>query len=189
MLTIIVIICFLLFILLVIQAILWQRPKIHYRHRTLWVPLKDEFEHCFDTKEISISNSEEKKYPATIRSRNNQTCVAIHSLRSPQFNGHITVNVDEELYDIYVDSWDAKDHSYPIKELFLSYKHPEISDIADKYNIKITYNQTKDIWLRDEFFIGYVNEDPFILNGPRDRELDQWIATLSNKRGNYKCLI
>lgn len=178
-------------VLCIIFIFIWEDLRLRLRKRKLppatkmvMIDQRDAF--CMDgitTDDIVFVKNQ--KF-ATKYLKNSQSCVQIQSLKHPEFDGTVSFHVGARLINLHVDSWIAKDNSYPIKELFCSYKHPEIEAMADKYGITITYNPTRDIWLRDEFFIGYVNNDPFVINGPRNRELDSWIKKLSQKRSSMQ---
>ena len=84
--------------------------------------------------------------------------------------------------------WLMKDNTHKIKELLISAEDPLLFDIAEKYKINVIKpkfsGSLTDIWLRDEFKIGYINRYPFILNGPRNKGLDSWIENYCQKRQN-----
>ena len=95
---------------------------------------------------------------------------------------------NQDLIKIRRTPWIMKDNTKPIKQLFISSEEPLLFDIAEKYNFMLTKprfsGSFKDIWLRDEFQVGYMDQYTYIMNGPRNRGLDDWIDNYSKKNNS-----
>jgi hypothetical protein len=117
----------------------------------------------------------------------------VKGFRSTNFDGrvelHTVTDSQKQTKILEVPAWTMRENSRPIDHLFISVgENKALRLVSERYGIEITRPKfagaLDDVWLRDEFQVGYIDNYTYIMNGPRNNPLDNWIESYCRNNKN-----